>query len=168
MNDFGTTLTDLRKAAGLSQAQLAEKLGLSQTTISRLESAKVFTGDVGVVAKIARFFKTPLKELLPHLDATVTGETFFAFCPNPSCFENQTGSPQKWKSFKEYPANDYPEVNFCPSCGTSLCKECPSCQKKFDRKFTLFCVRCGTRVCDPPPESPRYIPEPDAEGEKPF
>ena len=152
MDDFGEKLSESRKAANLTQAQLAEKVGVSQTTISRLEATKTYTGDVGVVAKLARFFKTPLKELMPYLQSGMIGDTFFAFCPNPFCSENTLDESEglQWTSFREFPASDFADVNFCPGCGTALCKECPSCQRKFDKKFTLFCIRCGTRVCDRP------------------
>jgi transcriptional regulator with XRE-family HTH domain len=151
MENFGDKLTALRKEANLSQAQVAEKVGISQTTISRLESTKVYSGDVAVVAKLARLFKVPLKELLPYLQAGVIGDTFFAVCPNPDCEDNSEFPNQvTWASFREYPSSDFSEINFCPTCGTALCKECPSCQRRFDKKFTLFCVRCGARVIDNP------------------
>jgi transcriptional regulator with XRE-family HTH domain len=160
MNDFGDKLTALLKGAGLTQAQLAAAIGVSQATISRLASTKAYAGDVGVVARLAQHFKIPLTELLPDLHSDVTGESFFAFCPNPFCYENEISRDVflAWSSFREYPSDDFSETNFCSSCGTALCKECPSCQRKFNKKFTLFCVRCGVRVCErPTPEEQKKI-----------
>jgi transcriptional regulator with XRE-family HTH domain len=153
LDDFGDKLTNLRKAANLSQVQLAEEVGISQATISRLEATQTYSGDLVLVAKLARFFRIPLKELLPYLQADLTRDVFFAFCPNPLCIENTVTNEGlvDWSSFKEYPSGDFPDVNFCTTCGTPLCKECPSCQRKFV-KFSLYCIRCGVRVCNRPTE----------------
>ncbi|VVN02592.1 hypothetical protein PS664_03382 [Pseudomonas fluorescens] len=38
MNDLGTLIRNLRKAAGLSQSQLAQRHGMSRATISGIEN----------------------------------------------------------------------------------------------------------------------------------
>ncbi|VVN52141.1 hypothetical protein PS687_00852 [Pseudomonas fluorescens] len=38
MNDLGTLIKNLRKAAGLSQSQLAQRHGMSRATISGIEN----------------------------------------------------------------------------------------------------------------------------------
>ena len=49
---IGARIAELRKAKGLTQAQLAEKTGFSQSNIGRIETGKYSVG-LDVLAKIA-------------------------------------------------------------------------------------------------------------------
>ena len=49
---IGKRIAELRKAKGLTQAQLAEKTGFSQSNIGRIETGKYSVG-LDVLAKIA-------------------------------------------------------------------------------------------------------------------
>jgi transcriptional regulator with XRE-family HTH domain len=49
---IGKRIAELRKAKGLTQAQLAEKTGFSQSNIGRIETGKYSVG-IDVLAKIA-------------------------------------------------------------------------------------------------------------------
>ncbi|MCR4596858.1 MAG: helix-turn-helix domain-containing protein [Lachnospiraceae bacterium] len=67
-NIIGSKVKSLRKAAGLTQKQLAEKLQLqgiefSDLTILRIESGKRFVPDYEVVA-LAEYFDISTDELL--------------------------------------------------------------------------------------------------------
>src|SRR4051812_29596067 len=95
MDSFGPRLAELRKQAGLSQAELASVVGVSQATISRLESSNGYPKDMRLLSKISKALGEPLSVLLPedvlkefshHL-----GDSFFAFCPNPFCDRNTHG-----------------------------------------------------------------------------
>jgi len=44
------TIAEIRKALGLTQTEIAEKLGLNQATISRMESGKLETDKRTMIA----------------------------------------------------------------------------------------------------------------------
>ncbi|WP_095185514.1 helix-turn-helix transcriptional regulator [Pseudomonas sp. Irchel 3H9] len=52
MNDLGALIKDLRKAAGLSQSQLAERHGMSRATISGIENNTIPEVGIRKVAAI--------------------------------------------------------------------------------------------------------------------
>ncbi len=52
MNDLGALIKDLRKAAGLSQSQLAEQHGMSRATISGIENNTIPEVGIRKVAAI--------------------------------------------------------------------------------------------------------------------
>jgi len=52
-----------RRAAGLTQAQLAEKLGLNVLTVSRYETARI-NPPITVIERIAQLLKTTMMQLM--------------------------------------------------------------------------------------------------------
>jgi len=60
--ELGTTLREARTAAGLTQAQLAELIGVSRKTINTVENG-VFTPSTTLALKLARALKTSVEEL---------------------------------------------------------------------------------------------------------
>jgi transcriptional regulator with XRE-family HTH domain len=74
INDFiAKRIKDLRTAAGLTQTQLAAKLGITSNTVSRWEGA-VYYPSVGDLDQLARFFKRPIWVFLPIEDHPTTKE----------------------------------------------------------------------------------------------
>lgn len=66
MSDFATRLRELRHSQNLTQAQLAEKVGICQITISRYEN-----GDKPLYAKavfLARFFDVSIDYIMGITD----------------------------------------------------------------------------------------------------
>ena len=59
----GAFLKDLRKEKGITQEQLAEKLGVSGRTISRLETGKNMP-DISLLVEIAEFFDVSIPEII--------------------------------------------------------------------------------------------------------
>jgi len=65
MNDyrFGNYLYGLRKRSGISQAELAEILGVSNKAVSKWETGKA-KPKTDIIRKMASYFKIPVEELL--------------------------------------------------------------------------------------------------------
>ena len=59
----GAFLKDLRKETGITQEQLAEKLGVSGRTISRWETGKNMP-DISLLVEIAEFFDVSIPEII--------------------------------------------------------------------------------------------------------
>ena len=62
MPDLRTTLREARTAAGLTQAQLAEKIGVSRKTINTVENG-VFIPSTVLALKLARALGTTVEAL---------------------------------------------------------------------------------------------------------
>lgn len=60
---FSELLTDLRKSANLSQKQLAEKIGVSQSTIAKLEIGRN-EATASTLTKLAQYFDVSADYLL--------------------------------------------------------------------------------------------------------
>lgn len=161
MNDEYRSFADLRKDHHLSQAELAEKVGVSQSTISRIEKGDL-EPDLRVLSKIARELGITVKDMISkETVAEILGqqgqESFYAFCPNPFCdlnkLDKKNGSPRvSWSSGNRYASWQFNEINYCAHCGTDLVKECPSCGRQFEEPNTRFCVTCGIQITDRPTE----------------
>ena len=63
MVDFGTKLKELRKSAGLTQKQLADRLGVTSSVVSYYELA-ARTPSPDVLVKLAGIFHVSVDELL--------------------------------------------------------------------------------------------------------
>lgn len=60
---FGLRLRNLRLSNRLSQAKLAKKLDIPQTTLSDLENNK-YEPDLSLAKKIAKYFNKTLDEMI--------------------------------------------------------------------------------------------------------
>ncbi len=57
-----SAVRDLRQERGLSQGELAEKLGVSRQTINSIETER-YTPSLQLALDIARFFKKPVEDI---------------------------------------------------------------------------------------------------------
>jgi transcriptional regulator with XRE-family HTH domain len=64
MSDFGTVLREKRRASGLSQRQLAEKVGVDFSYISKLENGRLPAPAAETIARLAEVLACPVEELL--------------------------------------------------------------------------------------------------------
>ena len=88
MNQYvtGTVIRELREKSRLTQAQLAEKLGVSDKTVSKWETAKGYP-DITLLEPIANVFRISVTELLsgqPVRNANVSANMLrskFYVCP---------------------------------------------------------------------------------------
>ncbi len=62
MPELGTRLREARTGAGLTQAQLADMIGVSRKTINTVENG-VFTPSTTLALKLARALKTSVEAL---------------------------------------------------------------------------------------------------------
>lgn len=77
MSDFKTVFTSLRKAKGLTQAELSKRIGISRSSISMYESGERMPRpeDLGVIAD---FFNVDLDYLMGRTyKTTVLPETYY-------------------------------------------------------------------------------------------
>jgi len=59
----GNFLRELRKTKGLTQEQVAEKLGISSRTISRWETG-VYMPDISMLVDIAEMYDVDVREII--------------------------------------------------------------------------------------------------------
>jgi transcriptional regulator with XRE-family HTH domain len=64
MSDFGTVLREKRRVSGFSQRQLAEKVGVDFSYISKLENGRLPAPAAETVARLAEVLTCPVEELL--------------------------------------------------------------------------------------------------------
>jgi transcriptional regulator with XRE-family HTH domain len=64
MSRFGETLREKRRASGLSQRQLASRLGLDFSYISKIENGRLPAPAAETVVRIAEILDCPVEELL--------------------------------------------------------------------------------------------------------
>lgn len=64
MNDFATTLREKRRAARLSQRQLAELAGVDFSYISKLENGRLPAPASDTILRLAKILKCPPEEFL--------------------------------------------------------------------------------------------------------
>jgi transcriptional regulator with XRE-family HTH domain len=64
MTTFGSILKEKRRAAGLSQRQLADKVGVDFSYISKLENDRLQPPASETIARIAECVRCPVEELL--------------------------------------------------------------------------------------------------------
>ncbi|OAA30409.1 hypothetical protein AT15_10220 [Kosmotoga arenicorallina S304] len=60
------SIKHMRAKKGISQEELAKKLGISRSTLSRIETGKVKVTDFFLADTIAAFFEMPVEELFPE------------------------------------------------------------------------------------------------------
>jgi len=63
MNDFGALVNSQRKKMGLTQAGLADKLGVTNKTISKWETGNAFP-ETGLLAKLSDVLDIPVDDML--------------------------------------------------------------------------------------------------------
>ncbi len=64
MSDFGSILREKRRMSGLSQRELAEKVGVDFSYISKLENGRLPAPAAETVARLAKVLACPVEELL--------------------------------------------------------------------------------------------------------
>jgi len=68
-NELGARLARLRKAAGLTQAEVAEALDIPQTTVSYYEREAAYVPS-NLLAPMAKLFRVSISEIIGESDQT--------------------------------------------------------------------------------------------------
>jgi len=64
MSDFGTTLREKRRAAGISQRELADRAGVDFSYISKLENGRLPAPSAETIVRLSRILGCPPEEML--------------------------------------------------------------------------------------------------------
>lgn len=60
-------ITELRKAAGISQSELGDHIGVTRQTVNAIEASK-YSPSLEAAFKIARVFEMPIEEVFSYPD----------------------------------------------------------------------------------------------------
>jgi DNA-binding XRE family transcriptional regulator len=148
-----------RQAAGLTQRELAERVGISQTTVSRLEAGqRIASLSPEAIEAISKEVNTPIMELIAGSPMGYLADQrplteFRAYCPNLACLSNQELSKAgtgTWTHIMDcpYPPSMWEQIEYCIQCRHRLVKQCPKCGQPIISAEYLFCARCGRKLRD--------------------
>ncbi len=154
--DICRKLRDARRAARLSQSELAEEVGCKQSALSMFEQGRPTKLNDEVVEKLAKKFKVELKELSasavggPRVSLVPPSQAFGGptagrtrgFCPNPSCPSNKAYAVDGRQLF--FPDREMADPvggRFCAVCGEIIEKACPNCGSPVHAG--AICSLCG-------------------------
>ncbi len=176
---LGERLAFLRREADLSQSLLAERSGLSQQMLSRLENGgKIQRVPMAILRAVAEGLSLDLHDLVKgtSLDKHVEDEAdedpgvHLCYCPNVFCGLNNIqqyrlgGYELAWSSVQTMTAREWRELEFCGHCGTRLVKACPHCSKRIRKAPEFFCSRCGKQIDEGPHEHQRKYLDTECDG----
>ena len=146
--EFGPDLRDARRAKGLTQAELARRVGCQQSAISMMEAGRTSALSRETLAKISAELGVPL----PAPDATpATTDAAPAagqpFCPDPACPSNVPFAVNGGLLFWPRPQPVAGGAQ-CAFCGEVLVRACGRCGAP---AATGACCRfCGGAFLPPP------------------
>jgi DNA-binding XRE family transcriptional regulator len=148
-----------RQAAGLTQRELAECVGISQTTVSRVEAGqRIASLRPETIEAISKEVNTPIMELIAGSPMGYLADQrplteFRVYCPNLVCLSNQeltkdgTGTWTHVRAYG-YPSSKWEQIEYCDLCKHKLVKQCPKCGQPIIGAESFFCARCGRKLRD--------------------
>ena len=145
-----------RLAAGLTQSELAEKVGCKQSALSMLERGRFSAVSRETLAKIAEAtgVELPAGAVPAAALAAAALPAGFAFCPNCDCLSNLpyfVGG-----ELLLLPLGSAGEGPHCAICGEILARSCPACGASA-RRGGGCCAACGAPLV-PVPEDVAAAP----------
>ena len=135
---------EARRSLGITQSQLAAKVGCKQAAISMFEKGKPTKLSNEYVQKMAKILQLDIKEMMKEADAARSEEkeeSAFAagFCPDPECPSNASYMVGRRTFFRI----TLQRGNYCAHCGEVLEKSCPACGAPVNEG--ACCTMCGAR-----------------------
>ena len=119
---------DARRAAGLSQSQLAQEFGCNQSAISMFEQGDGTKLGDDVIERLATKFGLSLAAPAAPAATPVRTTPKTGFCPNPACPSNHAYQVEGRTFFSPHPDECDPVGGkFCVWCGEVLERVCPNC-----------------------------------------
>lgn len=137
--DICFKLRDARRAAKLSQSELAAEVGCKQSALSMFEQGRPTKLNDEVVEKLAKKFNIsltppPSTSTSSSLSPSPSTSTYFlstplrGFCPNPNCPSNKPYFVDgRELRLPDREMADPVGAKFCAVCGEVLEKHCPNC-----------------------------------------
>lgn len=120
---FAERLRDLREAAGLTQKQLADKLGVSRGSISYYENCERVP-DIIFLEKTAYFYGVSTDYLLGLTDVKTQDASLRAVCEYTGLSETTIHSIKNNRcslcGYSEYDQVKYTRFKYCPNCGAKM------------------------------------------------
>lgn len=157
--ELGQKIVKLRKKKDWSQEVLAEKLGISQSSLSRTESGEIENFKRQFISNLANTFGVNPLALVKDTDYFLKFKADqLMICPNDIChvpgtyepFNPNTGEGGKWGADSRFVTNGVDEsgyeAKFCPHCGADLIFECPNCQQELTIPRAKHCTGCGEEL----------------------
>jgi transcriptional regulator with XRE-family HTH domain len=142
---IGEKIKLLREQIGLTQAQLAQKAGIGQPYISKLESQVIKVPSVDTLVRLAMVLEADIRELSAGTtygdESKRQARPGIGFCPTVTCPGRDMDAPFVTPLQDE----EGEPINFCVHCGSGLVRNCPDCSRKF-KQFYRFCPGCGRRL----------------------
>ena len=137
-------LKDARRAAKLSQSELAAEIGCKQSALSMFEQGDGTKLNDAVIGKLAKKFGVSLEASVPvnKLTGTCLAATASrGFCPNPKCPSNAAYAVDGRTFLRpDRAAADPVGGRYCALCGEVLEKRCPNCGAQIhDGAICSFC-----------------------------
>ena len=124
-------LRDARRAAKLSQSELASEVGCKQSALSMFEQGDGTKLNDAVIGKLAKKFGVSLEEPVPAslpTGAFPVATASRGFCPNPKCPSNAAYAVDGRTFLRpDRAAADPAGGKYCALCGEVLEKRCPNC-----------------------------------------
>jgi transcriptional regulator with XRE-family HTH domain len=149
---IGEKIKALREQNGLTQAQLAQKAGIGQPYISKLESQVIKVPSIDTLLRLATALEADIYEVCAGTtygdESKKQARPGIGFCPTMTC----PGADMETPFVTPLQDEDGEPINFCIHCGSGLIRNCPDCGRKF-KEFYKFCPGCGKRLYGPQQEN---------------
>ena len=132
--NFGENLKRIRKSRGLTQAELAEKIGVTQACIGKYETGKRVSCDRTTIVKYENGENASALERL------------FAIAEALDCTVSELLGEEPKVIYKDYPSVGRWEVYQLKELGEAWTVQCSVCKAIGFHGKTPFCPECGARM----------------------
>ena len=130
--DFCRKIREARRAAKISQGELAAEVGCKQSAISMFEQGDGTKLNDDVIAKLSKKFgieiSTESSDIVPVSPRPLVHDPHTGFCCNPNCPSNSRYEVDGRILYRpDRAVADPAGGRFCALCGEALSRRCPNC-----------------------------------------